>query len=423
MSNKSFQFSFLVLVLVLFLGFAFVAPKTVRADALGDFISRMTLGDFIRGLFGLPPSGGASPAPLPPEPAGGEPAPNSPGSGPVCFYNVKLINANGEAQPSALQTGTLESGGCRTPGVRELVPSYYTQGSTATNRPEWPCTDANYVGQNCTQGIVTGQFICMGGPAHEIKGCYNRTSGAYQRVSVTPLNPTNTPMPDPSNTPRPGATNTPTPVLNPFFPSYCGCQATFRYNRSTSSCNGPDECGSPDIRNGRVVSMRTDENGNCTQTDYYCSTNGIPPTGNCNCVVDKSEDYTLFLPSEQSCLGRNRVGERCYLPADYQLDHTGTKNTWVDGKCLKLFYRCPAPLPTNTPMPDPSNTPKPGATNTPVPNPTNTPVPEFGSFAEWERAFYGYLAGSSNVPITLTDLEAWRINTPPAPLPTPTELP
>lgn len=280
MRNKSFQFSFLVLVLVLFLGFTFVAPKTVRADALGDFIERLTLGDFIRnlfvGIFGgsagdpsypnpdcqyenlnacisddcsrrggnctqqgcnsgryrctisapsatptarptntpvpLPPTstprpGGATstpgptntPVPLPPV---NSPAPTNPVNTP-CYYNVKLIDASGGALPSALQTGNTESGGCRTPGVRELVPSYYTQGSSSTNRPEWPCTDATYVGQNCTQGIVTGQFVCMGGPLHEIKGCYNRSSGAYQRVSVTSLGPTNTPMPEPTNTPAP----------------------------------------------------------------------------------------------------------------------------------------------------------------------------------------------------------------------------
>ncbi len=411
MNKRSIRFSVFLLILVMFLGFgvSFVSPKPVKADALGDFISNLTLGDFIRGLFGLAPSGGDSPEPLPPEPTI-NPAPNSPGDGPTCFYNVRLVNAGGSVQPSALQTGTLESGGCRTPGVRELVPSYYSQGSTATNRPEWPCTDAAYVGQNCTQGIVTGQFICMGGPRHEIKGCYNRTSGAYQRVSVTPLSPTNTPIPDPTNTPRPGATNTPipdptntprpntspTPTSNPFFPNYCGCQATFRYNQPAGSCNGPDECGSPDIRNGRVVSIRTDENGNCTQTDYYCSTNGIPPIGNCNCVVDKSVDYTLLLPSEQSCLGRNRVGARCYLPTDYQLDDTGTKNTWVDGKCLKQFYRCPSPLPTNTPIPDP----------------TNTPAPTYMSFGEWFLAFRGYVHYVGRTSVSLSDLEDWRNNVP-----------
>jgi len=120
---------------------------------------------------------------------------------------------SGTALPSALQTGVTEAGGCRTQGVMELVPSFYTQPSTATNNPEWPCTDADYVGQSCTQGIVTGQFICMGGPQHEIKGCYNRTSDAYQRVSivqVTQSGATATP------TIAPGATHTPAPIHSSF---------------------------------------------------------------------------------------------------------------------------------------------------------------------------------------------------------------
>lgn len=413
MKKRSVRFSALVIILVMFLGFgvSFVTPKPVKADALGDFISNLTLGDFIRGLFGLAPSGGDSPEPLPPEPTI-NPAPNSPGDGPTCFYNVRLVNAGGSVQPSALQTGTLESGGCRTPGVRELVPSYYSQGSTATNRPEWPCTDAAYVGQNCTQGIVTGQFICMGGPRHEIKGCYNRTSGAYQRVSVTPLSPTNTPIPDPTNTPRPGATNTPipdptntprpntspTPTSNPFFPNYCGCQATIKVYRPLEFCNdNSSQCSVPDSRNGKVETFRIAANGDCNQTIYYCNTNGIPPSGNCNCVVSRTEDQTSNYPTELHCLGRNSVLTQCSLPnSKNPQTNTGYIHRWSNSRCLLDIYECPLPLPTNTPMPEP----------------TNTPAPTYMSFDEWAAAFAGYLHEHSLNPASLSDLEDWRNNVP-----------
>lgn len=398
MNKRSVRFSVLIIFLTIFLGFgvSFVTPKPVRADALGDFIQRMSLGDFIRGLFGLPPSGGTSPSPLPPEPTI-NPAPNSPGDGAACFYNVKLINANGEAEPSAMQTGTLETGGCRTPGIRELVPSYYTQGSTAINRPEWPCTDATYVGQNCTQGIVTGQFVCLGGPAHEIKGCYNRTSGAYQRVSVTPLNPTNTPMPEPSNTPRPGTTNTPTPTLDPFFPSYCGCQATTKGYRPLEFCNeNSSQCSVPDSRNGKVETFRIAANGNCNQTIYYCSTNGIPPSGNCNCAISRTEDQTANYPTVLHCLGRNSVLSQCSLPnSKNPQTNTGYIHRWSNSRCLLDIYECPLPLPTNTPMPDP----------------TNTPAPTYMSFDEWFLVFRDYLSSSSSR-TSLTELEDWRNNVP-----------
>ena len=167
--------------------------------------------------------------PGPPGPPAATATPTTPVGAP-CYYNVKLVNQdNGSALPSALQQGTTETGGCRTQGVRELVPSFFNQPSQATNRPEWPCTDATYVGQSCTQGIVTGQFVCMGGPQHEIKGCYNRTTEAYQRVSITVLSPS------PTVTPPAGATVTVTPTQPPVAtptPAYSSFEAWFTIFRS-----------------------------------------------------------------------------------------------------------------------------------------------------------------------------------------------
>ncbi len=53
MHKRSIRFSILLVILTLFLGFgvSFINPKPVRADALGDFITKLSLGDFIRGLF------------------------------------------------------------------------------------------------------------------------------------------------------------------------------------------------------------------------------------------------------------------------------------------------------------------------------------------------------------------------------------
>ncbi len=184
------------------------ATSTVRptATSVPNLTPTVTVGP---GTPSPTPAPTNTPVPYPTEPPGPPEATATPTTqvGAPCYYNVKLVSKEaGTALPSALQTGVTEAGGCRTSGVRELVPSFFSQPSQATNQPEWPCTDATYVGEQCTQGIVTGQFICMGGPSHEIKGCYNRTSDAYQRVSIVTLTPT----------PPSGATSTPTqPAATP----------------------------------------------------------------------------------------------------------------------------------------------------------------------------------------------------------------
>ena len=82
------------------------------------------------------------------------------------------------------------------------MPSYYVERPSGTNNPSWPCTNVDYVGQSCIAPQVPtgGKFICVAGPQHVIKGCYNPNTNQYQRVSIGPVTqappvPTDTPAP------------------------------------------------------------------------------------------------------------------------------------------------------------------------------------------------------------------------------------
>lgn len=143
-------------------------------------------------------------------------------AGQNCYYNVRLINENGVVESSAMQTGVVSEQQCRTGGDFggvESVPSYYNQRPGGTNNPGWPCTDPDFVvGDSCANEISGGKLICIAGPQHIIKGCYNPTTNQYQRISITqvvqpPPAATNTPIP-------PVPTDTPAPAYSSFAAWY-----------------------------------------------------------------------------------------------------------------------------------------------------------------------------------------------------------
>ncbi len=322
MHKRSIRFSILLVIMTLFVGFgvSFVAPKPVRADALGEFVARLSLGDFIRNFFQAILGGGRDPEPMYPEPPypdppyptavpTTQPVPNPTETGtytyicsvnrhtvrkwsfdgttnianlecPVnnlcnanekhlglsdvmalatlcinpqqlsptptmtvggaCYYNVRLISSSGTPERSAIQTGTYVDNGCRTSGVSEFVPSFYNQSSPLFDQPQWPCTDAMYVGQEC-QEVVGGKQICIGGPLHEIRGCYNPSTQIYKKLSITELTPTPTPTvpvgatATPTQSLTPAATNTPAPTPLPQYSSFPAWFGAFTQNINTPS--------------------------------------------------------------------------------------------------------------------------------------------------------------------------------------------
>ncbi len=151
-------------------------------------------------------------------------------------------------------------------------------------------------------------------------------------------------LPDPAIPPICSGSNpTPTPG-SVTYPSYCGCQATVIFDNSDNSgqgqCSSYSQCTNTDSRNGSIYTSRY-ENGKCMGSRYWCATNGVPTVGNCGCSnIVTVTDITDYSPSEEICVGRDRLMTNCILPSSNLPDMSGIKRTWRNGRCIQEIYSC-----------------------------------------------------------------------------------
>lgn len=212
MRKTSLRVSVVLIILTFFLGLgvSFAAPKIARADTLGDFIQRISLVDFVRGLFGLgdvtqppssiPESDGRSPDGVCPDSDAGY----------ICSLSGTCQTPYSYALPNlSCQEGIC----CADPAVIGGTP---TPTLTPTPNPN-----------NCRIGCNDSQ--CADGEACSTEPCF---PGFQKCVAPpTPL-PTNTPIP--SHSPTPTSPPAVCGFDNRNFQGSCVDDHTFEYRTCSS---------------------------------------------------------------------------------------------------------------------------------------------------------------------------------------------
>jgi len=249
---------------------------------------------------------------------------------------VKPTNTRPTATPT-----TRTSSGSTTTLVGTPTPSAEpTKRPTATWTPVSPVAIGDVITLTATKAPATGPVVLS---------------------TLTPFEPTDTPMPMPTSTSLLVATSTPTPTyeIRPLLPTPTAISTRTNTPVSTATETATDV----------VAPTATDVDSplpTATNTPRPTATNTPRPT---------ATNTPRPIPTN--------------TPAPTDTPVPTATNT-------------PRPTPTNTPMPTPTNTWVPTATDTPVPTPTNTWVPT-----------------ATNTPVpTATDTPMPTATNPPAPTPT-----